>query len=133
MGHFSKIEYEEQYGAYPANHGRHQQRGTHSLVVPQAVPSRVCPTRYHQHTMGGHRGSVLRNRSVIGKDLTDLGADKRGPALRNILHEHAATYAFLMDREKLRRRVNGVQFSQDFLRPHFVKGAAAVFMWRFMT
>ena len=62
-------------------------------------------------------------------DITELPADKRGPALRNRLDGEAAIYKTLLDREELRDPDNGVTYFKATLRPYFVKGSQSVFMW----
>ena len=62
-------------------------------------------------------------------DLTQLEAGKRGPALKNRLVGDAAMYKGLLDRETLRSE--GVKYFKNTLRPHFIKGALSVFLWRF--
>ena len=64
-------------------------------------------------------------------DVTELDAEKRGPALRNRLEGEAAVYKPLFDRDRLRNAATGVQYFKRTLRPHFVKGNQAVFLWRF--
>ena len=65
-------------------------------------------------------------------DITELEAKKRGPALRNRLEGDAAQYKRLLDREMLRDPNEGVNYFKRFLRPHFIKGAQTVFLYRFM-
>ena len=65
-------------------------------------------------------------------DITELEAEKRGPALRNRLEGDAAQYKRLLDREMLRDPNEGVNYFKRFLRPHFIKGAQTVFLYRFM-
>ena len=64
-------------------------------------------------------------------DVTELGNDKRGPALRSRLGGEAAIHKRLLDRERLKDPNNGVKYFKSFLRPLFVKGAANVFLYRF--
>ena len=59
-----------------------------------------------------------------------LEAEKRGPALKNRLVGDAETYKGLLDRESL-RTADGGKYFRDTLRPHFIKGAQSVFLWRF--
>ena len=59
-------------------------------------------------------------------DITELEAERRGPALRNRLEGDAAQYTRLLDRELLNDPVEGVNYFKRFLRPHFIKGAQAV-------
>ena len=65
-------------------------------------------------------------------DITELEAEKRGPALRNRLEGDAAQYKRLLDRDLLRDPTEGVNYFKRFLRPHFIKGAQTVFLYRFM-
>jgi hypothetical protein len=62
-------------------------------------------------------------------DFAELEVQKQGPALRNRLDGVAATYKPLFDRAKL-KEADGVDYFKKFLRPHFVKGAHNVFLWR---
>ena len=64
-------------------------------------------------------------------DITELEPEKQGPALRNRLEGEAAIHKRLLDREKLKDKVNGVQYLKSYLRPLFVKGASNVFLYRF--
>ena len=63
-------------------------------------------------------------------DLTVLEAEKRGPAMKNSLVGDAEPYKGLLDRESL-RATDGVKYFRNALRPHFIKGAQNVFLWRF--
>ena len=65
-------------------------------------------------------------------DITELEPEKRGPALRNRLEGDAAQYKRLLDRDQLRDPVEGVNYFKRFLRPHFIKGAQTVFLYRLM-
>ena len=60
-------------------------------------------------------------------DLTVLEAEKRGPALQNRLVGDAEMYTGLFDRKSL-RDADGVKYSRDTLRPHFIKGVQSVFL-----
>ena len=64
-------------------------------------------------------------------DITELDAEKQGPALKNRLEGDAAIYKPLLDRDRLRDENDGVAYFKRTLRPHFVKGSQSVFMWRF--
>ena len=66
------------------------------------------------------------------RDITELEAERRGPALRNRLEGDAAQYKRLLNRELLKDPVEGVNYFKGFLRPHFIKGAQTVFLYRFM-
>ena len=65
-------------------------------------------------------------------DITELEAERRGPALRNRLGGGAAQYKQLLavhlDGELLKDPVEGVNYFERFLRPHFIKGAQPVFL-----
>ena len=65
-------------------------------------------------------------------DITELEPEKRGPALRNRLEGHAERHKRLLDRDLLRDPNEGVNYFKRFLRPHFIKGAQTVFLYRFM-
>ena len=65
-------------------------------------------------------------------DITELEPEKRGPALRNRLEGDAQQYKRLLDRDMLRDPNDGVNYFKRFLRPHFIKGAQNVFLYRFM-
>ena len=66
-------------------------------------------------------------------DITELEAEKWGPALRNRLEGEASVYKRLLDRDQLREpNGRGVEYFKRTLRPHFVKGAQTVFLYRFM-
>ena len=65
-------------------------------------------------------------------DITELEPEKCGPALRNRLEGDAQQYKRLLDREMLRDPQEGVNYFKRFLRPHFIKGAQNVFLYRFM-
>ncbi len=63
-------------------------------------------------------------------DLTTLGPDKHGPALKNRLMGETAVYKSLIDRDVLKTK-EGVRHFKDVLRPNFVKGTQSIFLWRF--
>ena len=66
-------------------------------------------------------------------DITELETEKWGPALRNRLEGEASVYKRLLDRDELRQpNGRGVDYFNRMLRPHFVKGAQTVFLYRFM-
>ena len=65
-------------------------------------------------------------------DITEVEAERRGPVLRNRLESDAAQYTRLLDRELLKDPVEGANYFKRFLRPHFIKGAQTVFLYRFM-
>ena len=59
-----------------------------------------------------------------------LEESKRGPALKNRLVGDAEMYKGLLNRESLMAE-DGVKYFRDTLRPHLIKGAESVFLWRF--
>ena len=65
-------------------------------------------------------------------DITELEPEKRGPAWTNRLEGDALQYKRLLDRDMLRDPNEGVNYFKRFLRPHFIKGAQNVFLYRFM-
>ena len=65
-------------------------------------------------------------------DITEIEPEKRGPALRNRLEGDAQQYKRFLDRDMLRDPNEGVNYFKRFLRPHFIKGAQNVFLYRFM-
>ena len=66
-------------------------------------------------------------------DITELESEKWGPALRNRLEGEAAVYKRLFDGDELRQpNGRGVDYFKRMLRPHFVRGAQTVFLYRFM-
>ena len=64
------------------------------------------------------------------QDITELEDVKRGPALRNRLEGAAQVYRNVLDRDTL-KQPEGVKYFLATLRPYFVKGNQAVFVWRF--
>ena len=66
-------------------------------------------------------------------DITELESEKWGPALRNRLEGEASVYKRLLDRDDLGQpNGRGVDYFKRTLRPHFVKGAQTVFIYRFV-
>ena len=49
-------------------------------------------------------------------DITELEPEKQGPALRNRLEGEAAIHKRLLDRDRLKDRVNGVRYFKSYLR-----------------
>ena len=64
------------------------------------------------------------------EDITVLDREKRGPALKGRLNGEAAIFKPMLEREKL-KRADGVDYFLSTLRPEFVKGAQAIFLYRF--
>ena len=62
--------------------------------------------------------------------LAVLEVSERGPALKNKLVGVAEMYTGLLDREPPTAH-DGVKFFKGTLRPHYVKGAQSIFLWRF--
>ena len=61
--------------------------------------------------------------------ITELEAEKWGPARRNRLEGEASVYKRLVDRDDLRQPGGrGVEYFKRTLRPDFVKGAQTVFL-----
>ena len=59
-----------------------------------------------------------------------LEIGKRGPALKNRHVGDTEMHKGLLNRESLSAE-DGVKYFMDTLRPHFIKGARSVFLWRF--
>ena len=110
--------------SYATNH-RHLHE-LHRLSAFQQVTTKVPPSY-------DGRSSWFAYEDAIDDwcDITELDADKRGPALRNRLEGEAAIHTRLLDRDRLKDPTNGVKYFKSFLRPLFVKGAANVFLYRF--
>ena len=64
--------------------------------------------------------------------IAELEPETRRPALRNRLEGAASQYKRLLNRELLRDPNDGANYFKRFLRSHFIKGAQAVFLYRFM-
>ena len=65
-------------------------------------------------------------------DLTELESEKWGQ-LRNRLEGDAFVFKRLLDRGYLKRpNGRGVEYFKRTLRPHLVKGAQTVFLYRFL-
>ena len=119
---------DEEYGdgeAYAVNAGRHLQE-LQRLSAFQQVTTKVPPAY-------DGRSSWFAYEDAIDDwvDITELEPEKQGPALRNRLEGEAAIHKRLLDREKLKDKVTGVQYFKSYLRPLFVKGASNVFLYRF--
>eukprot|EP00439_Symbiodinium_sp_Y106_P026337 s8992_g3.t1 len=114
--------------SYATNH-RHLNE-LHRLSAFQQVTTKVT-TKVPPSYDG--RGSWFAYEDAIDDwcDITELDADKLGPALRNRLEGEAAIHKRLLDRDRLKDPTNGVKYFKSFLRPLFVKGAANVFLYHF--
>ena len=67
--------------------------------------------------------------------IAELESEKWGSALRiDYIDGEAAVYKRLLDRDDELRQPNGrgVEYFKRTLRPHFVKGAQTMFLYRFM-
>ena len=62
-------------------------------------------------------------------DVAVLDTSKQGPALKNKLRGNTDKYRGLLNRDALKAE-DGVKYFRDKLRPHFVRGAYSVFLWR---
>ena len=116
---------EGKYGdgeSYAVNAGRRLQE-LQRLSAFQQVTTKVPPAY-------DGRSSWLVYEDAIDDwvDITELEPEKQDPALRNRLEGEAAIHKRLLDREKLKDKVKGVQYFKNYLRPLFVKGASNVFM-----
>ena len=98
-----------------------------SIHMTQQMTTKVAPA-YD----GGTSFFALEDAIDDWCDITELEPEKRGPALRNRLEGEAQQYKRLLDREMLRDPHDGVNYFKRFLRPHFIKGAQNVFLYRFM-
>ena len=119
MSYAYEEEDDEQYSAYPA-----QAMGP-MVTTFQQVTTKIPP---------GYNGTTswFAYEEAIDDwtDVTELDAQKQGPALKNRLDGEAAVYKPLLDRDLL-RGPDGVAYFKATLRPHFVKGNQAVWLWRF--
>ena len=112
-----------QYDSYAMRRAPQQTQ----ILMTQQMTTKVAPA-YHGRT------SFFAFEDAIDDwcDITELEPEKRGPALRNRLEGEAQQYKRLLDRDMLRDPNEGVKYFKRFLRPHFIKGAQNVFLYRFM-
>ena len=117
---FDDEEYMEESEVFAVNAGRQR------LSAFQQVTTKVPPAY-------DGRSSWFAYEDAIDDwvDITELEPEKQGPALRNRLEGEAAIHKRLLDRDRLKDRVNGVRYFKSYLRPLFVKGASNVFLYRF--
>ena len=122
---FDDEEYMEESEVFAVNAGRHLQE-LQRLSAFQQVTTKVPPAY-------DGRSSWFAYEDAIDDwvDITELEPEKQGPALRNRLEGEAAIHKRLLDRDRLKDRVNGVRYFKSYLRPLFVKGASNVFLYRF--
>ena len=119
---------DEEYGdgeAFAAQAGRHIQE-LQRLSAFQQVTTKVPPAYDGRSSWFAYEDAI-----DDWMDITELEPEKQGPALRNRLAGEAAIHKRLLDREKLKDKVNGAQYFKSYLRPLFVKGASNVFLYRF--
>ena len=122
---FDDEEYMEESEVFAVNAGRHLQE-LQRLSAFQQVTTKVPPAY-------AGRSSWFAYEDAIDDwvDITELEPEKQGPALRNWLEGEAAIHKRLLDRDRLKDRVNGVRYFKSYLRPLFAKGASNVFLYRF--
>ena len=124
---FDDEEYMEESEVFAVNAGRHLQE-LQRLSAFQQVTTKVPPAY-------DGRSSWFAYEDAIDDwvDITELETEKQGPALRNRLEGEAAIHKRLLDRDRLKDKVNGVRYFKSYLslRPLFVKGASNVFLYRF--
>ena len=115
----------EESEVFAVNAGRHLQELQRLSAFQQATTK--VPPAYDG------RSSWFAYEDAIDDwvDITELEPEKQGPALRNRLEGEAAIHKRLLDRDRLKDRVNGVRYFKSYLRPLFVKGASNVFLYRF--
>ena len=63
-------------------------------------------------------------------DITQLPPEMHGPSLKTRLTGEAATHRPLLDRPQLKDKDLGVEYFLTTLRPHYIKGAVHVFLYR---
>ena len=121
---FDDEEYFEESKVFAVNAGRHLQE-LQWLSALQQVTTKVPPAY-------DGRSSWFAYEDAIDDwvDVTELEPEKQGPALRSRLEGEAAIHKRLLDRDRLKDKVNGVRYFKSFLRPLFVKGACNVFLYR---
>ena len=65
-------------------------------------------------------------------ELTEEPAEKQAILVKQRLIDDAEYWKPLLENNKLKTK-NGVRYLKDTLRPHYVKGANLLFIWRFLT
>ena len=98
-----------------------------SIHMTQQMTTKVAPA-YDGRT----RFFAFEDATDDWRGITELEAEKCGPALRNRLEGGASQYKRLLNRELLRDPNDGVNYLKRFLRPHVIKGAQTVFLYRLM-
>ena len=121
---FDIVDVWQTHEAYALRRGHPQWSTIH---MTQQMTTKVAPA-YDGRT------SFFGVEDAIGDwcDITELEAERRGPALRNRLEGDAAQYKKLLDRELLKDPVERVNYFKRFLRPHFIQGPQIVFLYRFV-
>eukprot|EP00435_Cladocopium_sp_Y103_P016760 s2970_g4.t1 len=115
---------EDTYESYAMRRGSPSQVPVHMI---QQMTTKVAPFYDGKTSFFAFEDAIDDWRGI-----TELEPEKRGPALRNRLEGEAAVYKRLLDRELLRDPNEGVNYFKRTLRPHFIKSAQTVFLYRFM-
>jgi hypothetical protein len=118
---------EQQHTAYYGG------RGVHNNPMHQVHTTKIPPAYAGDTSWFAYEEAV-----EDWLDVTELDAEKRGPALRNRLEGAAAIYKPLLDRDALKRATTqepnaGVKYFLKEMRPKFIKGSQSVFLWRFFA
>ena len=116
---------DEESEVFAVNAGRHLQE-LQRLSAFQQVTTKVPPAYDGRSSWFAYEGAI-----DDWVDITEVEPEKQGPALRNRLEGEAAIHKRLLDRDRLKDKVNGVRYFKSYLRPLFVKGASNVFLYRF--
>ena len=118
---FDDEEHMEESEVFAVNAGRHLQE-LQRLSALQQVTTKVPPAY-------DGRSSWFAYEDAIDDwvDITELEPEKQGPALRNRLEGEAAIHKRLLDRDRLKDRVNGVRYFKSYLRP-FRQGSLQRFL-----
>ena len=125
---------DEDFGGFPAENrdktaeslvGAYSEESTYQWTAGSRITTEIPP-------LFDGSTSWFKYEELIADwlDLTVLEAGKRGPALKNRLLGDAEMHKGLLNRESL-RAADGVKYFKDTLRPHCIKGAQSVFLWRF--
>ena len=119
---------EQQHTAYYGGRGVHNNPMMHQVHTTKIPPAYAGDTSWF----------AFEEAVEDWLDVTELDAEKRGPALRNRLEGAAAIYKPLLDRDELKRATTqepnaGVRYFLKEMRPKFIKGSQSVFLWRFFA
>ena len=125
-------DYEEDFCDFPSEYkestesmvGAYRAESTFDFSARSGITTKMPP-------LFGGSTSWFKYEELIENwsDLTVLEETNRGPALRNRLVGDAEIHKGLLNRESL-RATDGVKYFRNTLRPHFIKGAHNVFLWR---